>query len=105
MISSTRSLRFDSDPIPFEQKKSHCLDTHGKRSNPHPESPARLEHSKSSPELSAGENVRYLQEDGSHSVVSGEHPYQRRNAHKGGRDLRYGGIERYKKAEKSGEGI
>lgn len=62
--------------------------------------------------MDAGEDVRYLEEDsfergvetvseneserGEGKIVSGVHPYMRIGAHRDGRDLRYGGLERYK---------
>jgi hypothetical protein len=97
-----RTLYLDGHPIPYQPRKSHCLDTHGKRSHPFLSVSPRLPHSHNkSPELLAGENVKYLeQEETHHSLVSSEHPYQRRSGHKEGKDLRYGGLERYKREVK-----
>jgi len=39
--------------------------------------------------------VKYLMEE-EHTIVSGEHPYELRAGHKEGKDLEYGGLEKYK---------
>lgn len=45
----------------------------------------------------AGVGVEGKGGGGNGEIVSGEHPYMRIGGHKDGRDLRYGGLERYKK--------
>jgi hypothetical protein len=94
-FSGTSRWAFDSEPIPHQRKNPHCLDTHEKRSHPHAETKSHLVQTSKSPELSSGENVRYLREE-EYSNVSGDRPYQLRAAHKEGQDLRYGGLENYK---------